>query len=342
MLPSILYNFAFDSDRKNLYSIYRDLSYLRKKQFSTKSYFTNLMYKKSSGNIDNYVDEKIYLKISKDYYRPIGKNPFLEEKIVFQEHLKAHNIPGTKLLGKLRSGNLTVETNSYTEPEKVKSKLKELATVHGSIFIKCTDTSGGEGIFKVNNGDAINLDNISMSRDYIVEQTLTQHEALNKINPHSINTLRVITFKVGNHVVIPNCFFRMSIGKSFLDNASAGGVFVSYDITNNKLGKTAYQLFKNGAKSFTRHPVTNFEFKDTPLPFVEEVKDIVTRAANSYEEIESIGWDIAFTKDGPVIVEGNDKPHVVMTQITSHGLLNNNFYRQKFKEYFSGKDSIKA
>ena len=81
---SHLYNLALDSDRKSLPLIYKDLSSLRKRNFSTKCYFTNLMYKKSAGNIHHYVDEKVYLKIAKNYYRPTGKSPLLEEKIVFQ------------------------------------------------------------------------------------------------------------------------------------------------------------------------------------------------------------------------------------------------------------------
>src|SRR5699024_1877295 len=76
-------------------SIIKDLSHLKKKRFSTKSYFTNLMYKKSAGNIDDYVDHEIYLKIAKDYYRPNGKNFLLEDKIVFQEHLKIVSVPPT-------------------------------------------------------------------------------------------------------------------------------------------------------------------------------------------------------------------------------------------------------
>lgn len=339
---SILYNFTFDSDRKNLYTIYKDLSHLKKKRFSTKSYFTNLMYKKSAGNIDDYVDHEIYLKIAKDYYRPNGKNFLLEDKIVFQEHLKINGIPGTKLLAKFKDGKLLVETNSYVEPKRIEFKLKKLASIYGSIFIKCTDTSGGEGIFKVNNDDVFNLENLSISKDYIVERTLIQHEALNRVNPHSINTLRVITFKTGDKVVIPNCMFRMSKGTSYLDNASAGGIFVSYDIDNNRLGDTGYQLFRNGAKSYKRHPVTNFVFKDASLPFNEEVKALVKEAARSYDQIESIGWDIAYTQDGPVILEGNDSPHIVMTQITLQGLLNSNFYKEKFKEYFENVELVKV
>src|SRR5699024_11836281 len=81
--------------------------------------------------------------------------------------LKINGIPGTKLLAKFKDGKLLVETNSYVEPKRIEFKLKKLASIYGSIFIKCTDTSGGEGIFKVNNDDVFNLENLSISKDYI-------------------------------------------------------------------------------------------------------------------------------------------------------------------------------
>ena len=252
---SILYNFTVDSDRKNLYTIYKDLSHLKKKRFAKKSYFTNLMYKKSAGNIDDYVDKKTYDRIKYNYYRVDKKHPILEEKIIFQKHLQKHNIPGTVLLAELIYGKLVINEKEYIDEEEIIIKLMELVGLHNSIFIKPTDGQGGAGALKVNKGDRISMKNFSDSKKYIVEKTLIQHEELNKIFPHSMNTLRVITFRIDDKIVIPNCIFRMGTGSSYVDNASSGGIFVTYDIASNKLGDTSYQFFKNGAKSYKKHPV---------------------------------------------------------------------------------------
>lgn len=330
---SILYNFTFDPDRKNLYTIYKDLSHLKKKRFAKKSYFTNLMYKKSAGNIDDYVDKKTYDRIKYNYYRLDKKHPVLEEKIIFQKHLQKHNIRGTVVLAELIYGKLLLDGEEYINEEEIISKLMKLAYLHNSIFIKPTDGQGGAGALKVNKGDRINIKSFFDSKKYIVEKTLVQHEELNKVFPHSMNALRVITFRINDKIVIPNCIFRMGTGNSYVDNASSGGIFAAYDIASNKLGSTSYQFFKNGAKSYKKHPVSNFVFKDAPLPFNKETIELVTTAAESFKKIESIGWDIGFTEDGPVIIEGNDKPHIVMMQITSLGLLNNDVYKEVFKEY---------
>ena len=326
-------NLVFDSDRKSVPEIFNDLSFLRKRNFSTRSYFTSLMYKKSSGKITNYIDDKVNTRIRYEYYRANGKHPILEDKIAFQEHLQRHGIPGTNFLAKLERGILTIGDDIFESTEKIKLEIKKLANSYESIFIKPTDGAGGKGIIKIDKGEEFDIKEISRSCDYIIEQTLIQNETINKINPHSINTLRVISVRDEGEIIIPNCIFRMGIGKSFLDNASSGGIFITYDIDENRLGSTSYQFFQFGAKSFSKHPISNFVFKDAPLPFNKEVKELITKAAETFKEIDLIGWDVAFTENGPVLIEGNDKPHVTGMQITSHGLLNNEVYKKVFKEY---------
>lgn len=326
-------NFVFDSDRKNFSEIFNDLSFLKKKKFSTRSYFTSLMYKKSSGNIRNYIDDKVNARIRYKYYRANGKHPILENKVAFQEHLQANGIPGTNYLAKLERGVLTIGDKSFIARDRIKSEIENLANSYESIFIKPTDGAGGKGIVKIDNGEELDTKDLSAKRNYIIEQTLKQHEAVSKISPHSINTLRVISVRDGEEIVIPNCIFRMSIGESYVDNASSGGIFIAYDIDTDRLGDMSYQFFQYGAKSFFKHPMTNFVFKDAPLPFNKEVKELIKKAAESFKKIDLIGWDVAFTEDGPVLIEGNDKPHVVGMQITSHGLLSKEVYKKLFEKY---------
>lgn len=329
----LLYNFTFDTDRKSFHVIIKELNHLRKRNFYLKSYFINLMYKKSSGNADAYVDERVYYKIIRNYYRPNGKHLILSDKITFQQHMKENKIAGANFMAVLKNAQLIVDGETYSDEECIKYELEKLLNRCGSLFIKPTDGIGGKGILKVNKGERISLEDLSIDKDYIIEQTLVQAEELNQINPFCINTLRVVTVRLGGKIVIPNCFLRIGRGEAYVDNASLGGVFVTYDIDENKLGSTAYQLFKNGAKSFAKHPVSNFIFKGASLPFNDEVRSLVTNAAESFEDIDLIGWDVGLTQDGPVIIEGNDNPHIVGMQITSQGLLNNNIYKEIFKEY---------
>lgn len=329
----IFRNFIVDPDRKNLYNISRELNTLRKRDFSLKSYFINLMYKKTSGNINNYVDSKVSLKIQNTYYRNKGKHPILEDKIAFNQYLKSNNILSTNCLGKLINGKLLIEDREYINEKEMKSQLEKLTHKYNSIFIKPSTSEGGKGICKLNRGEKFCFEKLSLSRPYIIEQALIQHPTLNKINPHSINTLRIITIRHNDKIYIPKCIFRMGTNTSFLDNASTGGIFISYDIYKNILSSTAYQFLKKGGKSFKKHPTSGFTFSNAQLPFNNEVIKLVTKAARSFKDIDLIGWDVAITINGPVIIEGNDNPHIIGMQICSLGLLNNIIYKEIFKDY---------
>jgi hypothetical protein len=53
------------------------------------------------------------------------------------------------------------------------------------------------------------------------------------------------------------------------------------------------------------HKDTGKKLSDLKVPFMSEVYDIVKKAAMRCPETQYIGWDVAVTKDGPVLIEGN-------------------------------------
>ena len=53
------------------------------------------------------------------------------------------------------------------------------------------------------------------------------------------------------------------------------------------------------------HPKTKIPFEGVRLPFWAEACHLVRQTAVKFIPIRTIGWDVALTPDGPVIVEGN-------------------------------------
>lgn len=329
-------NIITDTDRKSFLEITRDLTGLLIKYKSFNSlgfYATNLMYKKNSGNINNYLPSEKLMRIINNYYRKDGEDPILQNKVVFSEYLRKNKIPTTGYIGKierkkfyLNKREILLENN-----HQVKEVIQDVLKVYPSVFIKQVDSEGGKGVFKIEKKNINDIDNIILENNYIIEESLTQHEEIARINPYCINTLRVITFREGNKVYFPSCFFRMGVGTSFIDNGSSGGIFINYDIHTNKLGKVAYNLFENGGKSYYKHPGTGYEFNGKSLIFSEEIKNILSNASLLFNR-QMIGWDIAYTPDKPVIIEANDNPHVRMMQITSKGLNANPIYKKIFAD----------
>lgn len=331
-------NILFDAQRKSLVQILKDLKVLAKIYGvnNLTHYFTSLMYKKTAGNILDYMPRDKYLKLITEYYRSSGQHTILQDKNIFSAYMNDRNFPVPVKLGEIRKGKLFIEDREVVLTNTTLiAKLEGLVEKGPALFIKQVDSEGGKGVFKISNNSDNSLIDIKMDCEYIIEQEVIQHKDLSAINPYCLNTLRVLTVNRNGKVEIPDCFFRMGTGKSSVDNASSGGIFIHYDIHKNQMRDVAYKLPESGGKSFFKHPTSGFVFKGGKLPLSEEVIKLVSEAARVFDDKEIIGWDVAFTPEGPILLEANDNPHIVVMQISCNGLKSNEIYRDIFKKYMT-------
>ena len=56
---------------------------------------------------------------------------------------------------------------------------------------------------------------------------------------------------------------------------------------------------------YKEHPKTHFVPKGYKIPMWDDVLQLVKEAAYVVPEVAYVGWDVALTKDGPVLIEGN-------------------------------------
>jgi hypothetical protein len=285
------------------------------------------MYKKNSGCIYNYIVNPN--KITRKKYFPkraVKKDP-IYNKAILNRWLVNNNIPTTTLIGKIENGIFYDNENPYKI--KNKSYLKKIFDIileaYPSIFVKKADTGNGKDIFKIEGSAKDCINNIDPESNYVIEETINQHKVLSAINPYCVNTLKVVTYRKGNNIHFPNSYLRMGVGKAYLDNVKLGGIFIKYDIHSNKLGKVAYTYFKYGGNSFYKHPDTHYVFENRSLIFSKKIMQILTKAALMHDG-PLIGWDIAYSMNGPIILEASLNPSLRKSQITSKGLLSNPFY----------------
>ena len=62
------------------------------------------------------------------------------------------------------------------------------------------------------------------------------------------------------------------------------------------------------------HPTTGGRITGREIPMWEEVCDLVRRAHGAFEDWVVIGWDVAVTASGPLLVEGNNGPDIDLIQ----------------------------
>ena len=65
---------------------------------------------------------------------------------------------------------------------------------------------------------------------------------------------------------------------------------------------------------YKTHPLTGEDLTNIHIPFVKEAFEMVKKAAFIVPQIRYVGWDVTFTENGPIIVEGNEYPSYGLIQ----------------------------
>lgn len=168
-------------------------------------------------------------------------------------------------------------------------------------------------------GQRMSISEFRKTRRYqraVIEYYIVQHRLLAEINPDSVNTLRIITIIGDNEFGDSTPLEQVRVFSSYLraaavkgvsaDNMSRGGVFVGIQ-DDGALRDEGYCVERHLDLygRYSQHPITAFKFAGFRVPYWVAAVDLVKRAHKHIWNVKSIGWDVAITESGPIIIEGN-------------------------------------
>lgn len=173
------------------------------------------------------------------------------------------------------------------------------------VFAKPSKGVEGRGVTRLVIGDDIEetINYCISNKLDLIEEAIVQHKDMNVLYPDAINTIRFITLVEDNDVKLLGASLRMGNG-GHVDNAAAGGVYASVDISTGKLDGVA---FNKSGKKYANHPITNQPIKGFQIPFWEDVVELCKKAALEIPDVRCVGWDVAVSEKGPLLIEGNDR-----------------------------------
>ena len=180
---------------------------------------------------------------------------------------------------------------------------------HENIIVKPVDEGGGKGIekFSYTTKDEANkiYDKLIKNKQLLVEECIKQHKDMNKLYDKSVNTLRMFTFIKDGTPYFLHAVMKMGNG-GVVDNFSSGGMytFLSDD------GKAIIPAIDQADNIFEKHPTTNIDIVGFQVPMFKEAVELVKECAKVVPQVAYIGWDVAISEKGPVLVEGNAFPGV--------------------------------
>ena len=142
---------------------------------------------------------------------------------------------------------------------------------------------------------------------FVLEELVVQSEEMARLHPESVNTVRFPTFRLDDRVHIFPPYLRMGQGSSFVDNAGSGGVFGLVDLETGRV----YAACDEMGNTYEVHPNTKEKIIGFVVPRWEEAIALAKELITVVPTVRWVGWDLALTDDGWVLIEGNERAQFV-------------------------------
>lgn len=236
---------------------------------------------------NKYLTKRNYVELVK-YLNKRGYQMIFHDKIVFNRIFKDY-------IGR-----------DFIDIREVGYKgFKKFVSNKETVFAKKHNSFGGDGVTKITLKDEdlkVLFNQLYNNKQYLIEDTLIQHEYLDWINPKAVNNVRLVTLLKDGEVYVIFKTLRINAGGE--EVISCHDIYMTLDDEGNILGN----VVDDECNIYKKHPVTGFKFKGAKIPNMDKALDLVKQAAKLVPEMRFIGWDVAITKEGAAIIEGNNYP----------------------------------
>lgn len=278
------------------------------------------------------------------------KYRFIEEnKILFWRRCMEAGLPTIPITAVVFGQCSVPESDGVataTSPEELREILEPLGDFEG--FAK--PLGGGQGYgafaFKIHerrvsasevNGSIEDLASHCMESrfgrsGYILQPRIRAHPGLSKVmTGPGLGTVRLTTFlDRDDQVAVPWAILKIPGAGQVVCNPRLGALMVPVDVQIGRLSSAVGPSQETAVvHEIERHPVSGIEFAGAYLPMWDEVIHLVKRAARAFRELPCLGWDVAISKHGPVLIETNWAFGIYTQQIAlNRGL------KSEFREFY--------
>jgi hypothetical protein len=231
----------------------------------------------------------------------------LSSKLVFGFAMKGAGFPHPEIYGYTSQG-------AWHFPDGAEQRLRHVLATGGCAVVKPITGSLGNSIDFIR--DMSELDK-RYPEDMLVSAFVQQAPYAATIYPGSLNTIRILTVTPPGEpprVIAASHRFGGSASRG-VDNFSAGGLISRIDLDSGRLDEGLWVDGSNKVLRTDVHPDTGARITGTTVAQWESVKRQVLELCRTFPFLRYVGWDVAVTDAGPVIIEGNNRPGPVLFQM---------------------------
>jgi hypothetical protein len=159
--------------------------------------------------------------------------------------------------------------------------------------------------------------------DYLVQAFVAPHPTTAAWGTgKALGTLRIATFLSSDGVQLLFALVRIPTGDNVHDNFSggtSGNLIACVDLRAGILMRAFGRRdarFSRLIDSFDANPDSGRLLGGQPIPDWTEIVKLARRAAEAFPTLSLLGWDIAPSAQGPIVIEANSNPDVVGAQVS--------------------------
>ncbi|NWN90426.1 hypothetical protein HLV39_02790 [Marinobacter adhaerens] len=345
ILKNNLYKIINDSKKpeyKPFYLMVTELiSYCSRLGLSPGEYFSYGLHKKNSTTKKalEYLPNTVHFEKHLPTLNTKNRNT-LFDKLLFKKKVINEDIVTPKVIGyvgfeKRNDIEFNYLTRKSIQNIFIKNNIKKC-------IIKPTTGNQGRGVFLLEHTPGSNtpfsinkkpfdtsslfsfIENFSKKNNFdhfMLETLITPPETIKNISPNAAPNIRIVTLRTpANTIHVTHASIRLGRKDSVTSNAGAGGILGKIDIESGEISNCKTNTYISG-EFIKFHPDTKFDLIGFKLPFWREIINECKKAASLIESVNSIGWDVLITENGPVILEGNDTWCILSEQIFGEGYL---------------------
>ena len=235
----------------------------------------------------------------------------LRDKLQFYRYLRDNNIPTPEVIAFIKN-NIIYDVN-------LKKVTLDYLKQYDIFFVKDNNGECASYVKKFTVKDDLN-ELLSLKGEFICQLPVTQDLHLGELNKNAINTIRMVTMRNSFGVVtVLSAVLRVGTSKTGnVDNWAKGGLSIGIE-EDGTLKKYGYYKPSYGTKTDV-HPDSKIVFEKFKINDYEKIKNLAIKAHEIFYDVQSIGWDIAISDEGPTFIEGNDNWEISLLQCCNGGL----------------------
>ena len=152
---------------------------------------------------------------------------------------------------------------------------------------------------------------------YIFQERGQPHADVRALCGPAIATVRVYSFYTEKGPRLFRACWKIPAGGNVADNFWRGNILAALDM---ETGAITRAIQGEGLKQveLETHPDTGARLIGTRVPGWEKLRALVLLGAEIFDTMPLLGWDVAPTVNGPVLVEANNTPDFRMAQMAEN------------------------